>query len=186
MTKRPEVLGKIDVSDPKLSTDPQSPETAWQTEAGGRVSLAEPPPPWEVSDSELPLSEARRFVDVPANWTLRWINPRLLDQFGWRDWQPVMASDPKVKVHVSSMVSPEGNVRRGGATGDILAWMYTSWVESRRRLLAEETDRLTRSSVEQQQQLKEDFRRGKYGPYMRIESATHPTHTMGEGRTMRD
>ncbi len=97
-----------------------------------------------------------------------------------------MASDPKVKVHVSSMVSPEGNVRRGGATGDILAWMYTSWVESRRRLLAEETDRLTRSSVEQQQQLKEDFRRGKYGPYMRIESATHPTHTMGEGRTMRD
>lgn len=183
MAKRPEVLGTIPNS--KLDPTPKGDATAWETPAGS-VSLAEPPPPWETSEPGLALSDAKRFVETPANWTLRWINPRLLDQFGWRDWQPVMASDPKVKVRVSTMVSPEGNIRRGGASGDILAWMYTSWVESRRRQLAEDTARLTRSSVEQQETLRDDFKRGKYGPYMKLEDARHPTHTQGEGRSMRD
>jgi hypothetical protein len=84
------------------------------------------------------------------------------------------------------MVSPEGNIRRGGNTGDILAWMYTSWVESRRRQMQREVDALTDSSVNRQNELREDFARGKYGPNIRLEGAKHPTHTMAEGRSMRD
>jgi hypothetical protein len=145
--------------------------------------MAEPPPPWELDDhSGLTESDAKRFVNCPANITLRWINPRLLDQFGWRDWQPVMASDPRFTVHVQTMISPEGNIRRGGFTGDILAWMYTSWVESRRRLLQKETARLTQSAVEQQEVLKDEFAKGKYGPNLKLEGAIHPRYTNVETR----
>ena len=175
-----EVLGTID---PPL-TDPRPAESAY---VGGTVDLTEPPPPWEVDEkSHLALSDARRFVEVPDNWELRWINPKLLDQLGWRYWQPVMASDERVTVHVQTMVSPEGNIRRGGATGDLLAWMYTSWVESRRQEQARLTAELTQSAVDRQETLKEEFKRGKYGPYVRLDSARHPTHTMGDGRSMTD
>ena len=171
------ILGVI--PDSKLISDPtpQGSETEWQTDAG-TMSVVEPPPPWELpSNSELLDSDARRFIDFPENWTVRWINPRLLDQFGWRDWQPVMASDPRIKVHVDTMVSPEGNIRRGGAGGDFLAWMYTSWVESRRRKFSEETARLTQSAVDRQERLKEDFKRGKYGPNIDLTAAQHPKYT---------
>lgn len=165
---------------------PQGSATEWETDAG-QVSVVEPPPPWELpGNSDLLDSDARRFLTYPDNWTVRWINPRLLDQFGWRDWQPVMASDPRITVHVETMVSPEGNIRRGGMSGDILAWMFTSWVESRRRLLQQETDRLTRSAPERQEQLKEDFRRGKYGPNIQLTEARHPRYTNADPRTMRD
>ena len=179
---RAEVLGTMKLD----TTDPQGTETQWDS-GDGQMSMSEPPPPWEVDEqSNLTLSDARRFVEVPSNWTLRWINPRLLDQFGWRDWRPVLMSDPQVKSRVDTMVSPEGNIRRGGFTGDILAWMYTSWVESRRKQLQRDTDALTASSVKRQDQLREDFRSGKYGPNVRLEEAKHPTHTMAEGRSMRD
>lgn len=179
-----EVLGVLDST--ITAPGPQGAESQWQG-PDGQVSLSEPPPPWELDEtSDLALSDARRFVEVPSNWTLHWINPRLLDQFGWRDWQPVMASDPHVKVRVETMVSPEGNIRRGGFAGDILAWMYTSWVVSRRRQLQKQTDKLTNSAVNKQSELRDEFSRGKYGPYVRLEEARHPTHTMVEGRSMRD
>lgn len=180
-----EVLGVIPNS-PLTDPTPQGVDTQWEG-ADGQVSVSEPPPPWEIDErGDLLLSDARKFVDVPKNWTLRWINPRLLDQFGWRDWKPVMASDDNVRVKVETMVSPEGNIRRGGFTGDILAWMYTSWVESRRRQLQKATDQLAASSVNRQEELREEFRRGKYGPNIRLEEARHPTHTIGDGRSMRD
>lgn len=179
-----EVLGVLDST--ITAPGPQGVDTQWEG-ADGQVAMAEPPPPWELpSNSDRLDSDARRFVDVPKNWTLRWINPKLLDQFGWRDWKPVMASDPNVKVHVESMIAPEGNIRRGGLTGDILAWMYTSWVESRRKLIQQRTDQQTDASVRRQEELREDFARGKYGPNVRLEEARHPSHTMGEGRSMRD
>ncbi len=179
-----EVLGTID----SKITDPQLQETTTQWEsADGQVSMTEPPPPWELDEqSDLLMSDARRFVEVPKNWTLRWINPRLLDQFGWRDWRPVMASDPNCKVRVESMIAPEGNIRRGGFTGDILAWMYTSWVESRRRQLQALTDAQSDAAVRKQDTLREEFARGKFGPYVRLEEAHHPSHTMAEGKSMRD
>jgi hypothetical protein len=175
------VLGSI--QDSKiLDPTPQGTETQWQG-ADGQVSMAEPPPPWELaSSSELADSDAKRFVDCPANITLRWINPRVLDSEGWRDWQPVMASDTRFKVHVHTMVSPEGNIRRGGFSGDILAWMYTSWVESRRKLYDQRTMEQAQAAVDKQQQLKDEFARGKYGPYVKLEGATHPRYTNVETR----
>ena len=178
-TPRPEILGvvKDTLTDPKPDTP---------SYVGGTVEMTEPPPPWEVDESCVLLpSDARRFVDVPTNWELRWINPKLLDQLGWRYWQPVMKSDSRIKVLVDTMVSPEGNIRRGGMTGDILAWMYASWVESRRQERQKLTDQLTQSAVDRQDTLKEDFKRGKYGP-IRLEGARHPTHTMADGRSMTD
>ena len=179
-----EILGVVDST--ITAPGPKGVDTQWEG-ADGHVSMAEPPPPWETdSNSDRLDSDARRFVKVPDNWTLRWINPRILDQFGWRDWKPVMASDKGVSVTVESMIAPEGNIRRGGMTGDILAWMYTSWFESRRRQIQKETDRQTDSSVRKQEELRDDFARGKYGPNIRLEEAKHPTHTMAEGRSMRD
>lgn len=175
------VLGVI--NDTKLlDPTPQGTHAQWQG-ADGQVSMAEPPPPWELdSNSDLADSDARRFVDCPANITLRWINPRVLDAEGWRDWQPVMASDPRFTVHVATMVSPEGNIRRGGFSGDILAWMYTSWVLSRRKLLDRDTARLTQSAVDHQDELKEEFRRGKYGRNISLDAAKHPRYTNVETR----
>lgn len=180
-----QILGRI-TNPHMLDPTPQGADTQYETEHAS-ISVSEPPPPWELeSDSSLTQSDARRFVDAPANLTLRWINPRVLDAEGWRDWQPVMVTDPRFTCHVQTMVSPEGNIRRGGPTGDLLAWMYTSWVESRRKRLAEQTARQTANSKAEQEKLYEDFKRGKYGPYMHLESAKHPTHTMAEGRSMKD
>jgi hypothetical protein len=180
-----QVLGSI--TDPKLlDPQPQSAQTQYETPSGS-IAVTEPPPPWELEDSSSPTqSDARRYVTPPDNITLRWINPRVLDSEGWRDWQPVMVSDKRFKVNVQTMVTPEGNIRRGGPNGDLLAWMPTSWVESRRRLMAAATARQTNNAKAEQEKLFEDFKRGKYGPYMHLDSGKHPTHTMAEGRSMKD
>jgi hypothetical protein len=184
-SKRPEVVGVI--TDPRI-LDPQPLQTQTQWEGqDGSITVTEPPPPWELEDSSSPTqSDATRYVTKPENITLRWINPRVLDAEGWRDWQPVMVSDPRFNAKVATMVTAEGNIRRGGLNGDILAWMFTSWVVSRRRQLAEATARQTGMSREKQEQLRDDFARGKYGPHIHLDGAQHPTHTMGEGRSMRD
>ena len=181
-----QVLGTI--TDPRiLDPQPQSAQTQYEAPDGVNVSVTEPPPPWELEDSSSPTqSDATRYVTKPDNITFRWINPRVLDAEGWRDWQPVMVSDPRFNAKVATMVTPEGNIRRGGPSGDILAWMFTSWVISRRKQLDEATARQTGSAKGKQDQLREDFARGKYGPYVRLEGATHPTHTMVEGKSMRD
>jgi hypothetical protein len=179
-----QVLGTIkdSITDPQ----PQGTAAAWTRDDGTPIELVEPPPPWELEDKGHADSDARRFVDVPKEWSLRWINPRLLDSLGWRYWQPVMASDPRVKVKVPSMVDVANNIRRGGHTGDVLGWMYTAWVESRWRQRREQTAQLTQSAVERQESLREEFKRGAFGPYVAMADARHPTHTMAEGRSMRD
>lgn len=150
------------------------------------IHSPEPPPPWETGDTRYAASDARQFVDVPENWELRWINPKTLDQFGWRYWQPVLASDPRVTVKVDTMISPEHNIRRGGQTGDILAWMYRSWVAKRKQELAAASAQLKQSSVDRTGQLKEEFRRGTYGPNVSVSEARHPTHTIADGKSMVD
>lgn len=176
----PEELGSVSASitDPK----PETPTTAWQGPSG-QVDLTEAPPPWEINEQDYSASDARRFLSVPETWTLRWINPKLLEQFGWRYWQPVMASDSRVTVKVAQMVGPDNNIRRGA---DILAWMPTTWVESRKKQKAAAVAKLTASAVNRQSQLRDEFRRGTYGPYLKLEEATHPTHTIADGRTMKD
>lgn len=171
-----EVLGEI-----RATPAPETPGVTYQTAGGPAMTIAEPPPPWEIEDEQFMLSDARRFIDVPPTWTLRWVNPRLLESQGWQHWSPISASDPRVRVKVESMVAPDGTVRRGGiSTGDILAWMYTSWVESRRRVLAQETAKMTQSAVDRQAQLREQFQRAG----LVLESAVHPTHTMADGRSL--
>ena len=178
-----EVLGTItpDITDPA----PIHEQATWTSPSGQTIDLVEEPPPWEVGHAtEYTPSDARRFVDVPADWVLRWANPRLIDLNGWEYWKAVSASDSRVTVKVKAMVTVDNLIRRGGQTGDILVWMPRHWVESRRRQFQDATDRLTRSAVDKQQGLKEDFARGKYGQFVKLDTARHPTHTMGEGRTM--
>ena len=149
-----EVLGTVSpqITDPSL----QGPTTLWTGPAGAPVEMSEPPPPWELEDTEYAPSDARRYVDVPDTWTLRWINPKLLESTGWRYWQPVMASDPRVKVKVDTMIGPDNNIRRGGVVGDILGWMYTTWVISRRAQLQKETESQTQSAADRHETLKNE------------------------------
>ena len=182
---QPKELGVIPTK--LLEPEPKQEGALWtEPDAGVTIDFTEPPPPWEVDPSHTRHdTDARRFVKVPDNWELRWINPRLIDQLGWRDWQPVMSSDPRVTVLVKQMISPENNIRRGGQGGDILAWMFKSWVESRKAIKAERSVRQRASSVTRLQQLEEAAAQGKFGRYVRV-SGHHPTHTMGEGKSMRD
>lgn len=182
---KPQILGTIPLDTPTVAA-PAPTDTQWVSGSGAQVDLTEPPPPWEApGNSEFLASDARRFVDVPDNWCLRWINPRLLESEGWRDWQPVKGSDPKVTVRVNTMLAPDNTVRRGGADrGDILCWMYQSWVASREKQFQAATDRLTASAPAKQRELQDDFRRGKYGPHLHLDAVTHPTHTMAEGKTL--
>lgn len=173
-----EILGVV--SEDITDSTPQQASATW---AGGDMSLTEPPPPWELEDGEFTQSDARRYVDVPENWVLRWANPKLIEATGWREWKTVKPSDgAHVKLKVDSMLCPDGTIRRGGATGDVLVWMYRSWVESRRQQLLRATQRQSDSAVRQQEQLYDEFaRRG-----LRVDHAKHPTHTMAEGRSMTD
>ncbi len=179
-----EVLGHIPADSPVLDTTPQGPETIWQSESGTVVSFAEEPPPWELAGGEDTLSDAARFVDAPPEVTLRWINPRVLDSEGWRDWRAVSASDKRFKVRVATMVAPDGLIRRGGATGDILAFMPTHWVESRRAILLKRTQAQSQAAVDKQEALREEFR--KISPFLHLDAAKHPSHTNADGRTMTD
>jgi len=178
----PQVLGTIASDNPLLSVQPQGTVTEWTSPDGSKITLTEPPPPWEVADHGYAPSDARRFVEVPPNWKLRWVNPRLLDSEGWRDWQALSASDPRVTVKVPTMVSPENYIRRGGSGGDILCWMWQGWYDSKIRLHSQRTAEQSGKAVEQHQQLKEESARGTFGPHVKIEGVTHPTHTMAEGK----
>ena len=144
-------------------------------------------PPWE-SDPRWTRdnTNARRFVDAPDRWELRWLNPRQIDHSGLRDWQVVAASDPRVTVKNRSMIAPDNTIRKGGHGGMILAFMPKTWVESRNRLKNSQVNRRTQSAVDRQQDVKERINRGEYGPHVKVTSAAHPTHTSGDGRTMTD
>ena len=149
-----------------------------------KTLLDEPPPPWEVDPKYLKHNtDARRFVDCPENIELRWLNPKQIDVSGWRDWQKVDPQDSRFKLKNKSLKRTDNTIRRGGETGDILAWMYKSWVESRKQVKAEIVRKRTQSAVDRQRQLTEEIRRGHYYK-VTMDSAKHPSHTMGEGRTM--
>src|SRR5262245_16922299 len=45
-------------------------------------------PPWETNPEwHRHNTDARRYVTVPAEWELRWLNPRLIEEVGLRDWR---------------------------------------------------------------------------------------------------
>lgn len=172
-----EVLGEIKVTGPKV--------TAWEDpDFKTIIEMESGPPPWE-SQTERP-SDARNFLDCPKDWELRWINPKLLDQEGWRGWTPVRAKDPRVTIHVPSMISPEHQIRRGGHGGDLLAYMPRHWFLVRREQYRTRVKAQTQSSVDRMERLREETARGKFGVGSQIESAVHPAYTQGDGRTMTD
>ena len=173
-----EVLGVIPSDHKVLDPAPQGAESQWQTESGGGVSFNEEPPPWELAGGDDELSDARRYVDAPKDVTLRWINPKLLDSQGWRYWRPVLKSDPRFTVKVDQMVGPDGNIRRGGATGDILAFMPTHWVESRRKILEKKTQEQSQAAVDKVANLKDELKR--ISRYFDLESARHPKYTSAD------
>lgn len=167
--------------------------TAPEAKVLGSINLSPtvPPfddrPPWEVDEHfGKHNSDARRFVDVPADWELRWLNPRLIDQIGTRYWQAVSASDPRVTVKVAMLRSPENYIRRGGPGGDILFYMPKSWVESRARWKAERNAKTTQSAVDRAAATAEAINRGEFGSKVSQATVTHPTHTIADGRSMRD
>lgn len=181
---RPEVLGTIPHDSKLLSPEPVRPSVTWTNSEGVTFEITEPPAPWEVGEPGQSPSDARRFVECPPQWKLRWVNPRLLESEGWRDWQPVMASDPRVKVKVSSMVSPENYIRRGGIGGDILCWMWEGWYKSRAQQLIVRTMQQTESAFNKPEVLKEEFKRGTFKG-VRLEEANHPTHTLLDGKSLK-
>jgi hypothetical protein len=162
-----------------LGTMPLPPPTPVQSE--------EPPPPWETDPVYLRHNgDARRFVRVPDNVELRWLSPRLVSVSGLRDWQAVPAKgDSRFKLLNKSMAAPDNTIRRGGHDGMFLAWMYRSWVESRKKLKAAQVARHTQSAVARQDALRQQFRRGSFSG-ITVDSAQHPTHTIAEGATMAD
>lgn len=161
-------------------------DASWDEETKTLVQMEEGPPPWETAGDG--NSDARQFLTCPEDWVLYWINPRQLDASGWRGWQHVRAKDPRVKVLVPSMVSPEGMVRRGGPTGDILAYMPLHWYAQRKAEFARLNARQTQASVDRLENLKEQinsggFDGGRLGMHL---DATHPTHTIGDMRGAND
>lgn len=174
-----ELLGVIPDSTVETIQKPQ-PTTSYND----GVDVTTLPPPWETDPRwSRDNTNARQFVDVPDEWELRWLNPRLIDQFGWRDWMPVMSSDPRVKVKVRALVTVGNNIQRGGPNGPILAFMPRHWVESRQRIKDERVKRLSQSAVERQESLRETLKRSTRGGVV-VTGVTHPTHTMGEGVDM--
>lgn len=182
-----QLLGTIDTTNPLLTAAPQGTVTEWTSPDGTQITLTEPPPPWEISDNQYAPSDARRFVETPPNWKLHWLNPRLLESEGWRDWQPLMASDNRVHVKVPSMVSPEGYIRRGGQGGDLLCWMWQGWHESKIRLHVQRTAEQYGKAAQDHDALKEESQRGTFGPHVRIEGVSRPgaTNTQLDGRVLK-
>lgn len=172
-TPQPRLLGEIDLN-------PSSPKSPTFEEDG--------PPPWEVERGYLKHNtDARRFVSVPDNWELRWLNPRQISHSGLRDWQPVLATDARVKVRTRAMIhTPEHYIRKGGQDGDILCFMPRTWVISRMRIKAERARLKSQSAVDRQRQTVEEIRRGNFGPNISVDSYQHPTHTIGDPKTMTD
>lgn len=146
-------------------------------------------PPWEIDDGwKKHNTNARQFVTVPDSWELRWLNPALIEHIGTRDWRAVVTEKGKVTIKrgYEQMVSPEGYIRKGGSQkGLILFYMPKSWVESRQRIKELESAKLKTGAVNRAAETAERINRGEYGQNVGA-SVRHPSHTIGDGRSMTD
>ncbi len=146
-----------------------------------------PPPPWEVDPAyNRHDSDARKFLEAPANITLRWLNPKIVSQSSMRDWKAVPAKgDPRFVLKLKSMRAPDNTVRRGDHNGDFLAWMYTAWVESRAKLKRDRVDRRSGQAGDRALSTQEAYRRGKFSRYVTSpEPGREPTDTLADGRSL--
>jgi hypothetical protein len=145
-----------------------------------------PRPPWETDPQyDRHDSDARKFLECGPEFTLRWLNPKLVSQTGLRHWQAVPArGDRRFKLKLASLMAPDNTIRRGDHGGDFLAWMYTEWVESNTKRKMARNSREKQKASEQYQTTREAINRGKFSPYIRSEEGLHPTHTIADGRMM--
>lgn len=145
------------------------------------------PPPWETDPRwGRDNTDARRFIECPETWELRWLNPRLIDQAGFRDWRAIPADHERVTLKVPAMHAPDNTIRRGSHHGDLLCFMPKSWMDSRRKIKAMRAQRATQSSVDRQEQVKEEMRRGHFGRNVSPGESKHPGDNLVDGRTIRD
>ena len=146
------------------------------------------PPPWESDPRYFKHNtDARRFVDVPETWELRWLAPKQVERDGFRDWQTVPAQgDDRITVKNRSMIAADNTIRRGGHGGDFLAYMPKTWVASRWRIKSEKARRAAMSSRERVEQFKEQMAKGNFGPHQKVTEASVPTAagTLADGRTL--
>ena len=143
------------------------------------------PPPWEVDPRWAKHNtDARRFVDVPDHWELRWLNPKRIDAAGFRDWQTLSVADSRVTLKVPAMKTVEGHVRRGGQTGDLLCFMPRTWVESRRRITSARAAQTRQSGRDRNERFREEMNQGHFGPHQRVTELKTPVGTRTDGRTL--
>lgn len=185
---KPEVLGTIK---PGVLREDVASSAKWVSADGTVVDLSAPPP-WAVEAQRGAMkTDARVFVDVPEDWVLRWMSPKLIDQRGYNGWLPLSTSDERVRVKVTQMRSPDNLVRRGyGNTSDILVFMPRHWYERRMADKAAYAQRMAASGREKQQQFSDNIRRGKFGPFIKPGFSEQdsgfktPAATQFDGRAM--
>jgi len=177
-----ELLGSID---PTTLDHPSPSFQGWVSDSGETIELEAGPPPWEVNLADpRQNTDARRFFrEIPEEWMLRWMNPKMLQHAGPRWWKPVTTSHPRVKLIATEMRHVDNTVRRGGEGGDILHYMPRHWWESRLRTKAEQVRRATGAALDT---MAEATGKATRTGYMTVDQAVHPTHTHGEGRSMKD
>ena len=170
-----------------LSSEAEELQHAPQATSLGFLNVNDAPPPWETEAKwARDSTNARRFLDFPDEWEVRWLNPRLVQQFGLRYWQAVPADHEKVALKVPAMHAPDNTVRRFDHNGDFLAFMPKSWVESRERLRKERTTRALGLDRKKAEDTKEAINRGEYGPHIKVDHIRRPTNTQAEGSSMTD
>lgn len=188
-------MGQYQPKDPKLSSAAEELLYTPQPKPLGTVKLSnlqkamqDDPPPWEQADvKRFRPSDVRRFVDIPDDWEVRWLSPRLVDQYGLRYWRAVPADHEGITLKVPSMHAPDNTIRKANHTnGPFLAYMPKHWVASRQRLKEEEVVKRTAAAMRRVGDTIEQVNRGAYGPFVHVDRFRHPTHTTGDGRTMTD
>lgn len=182
----PQYLGSLDLN----QISPPAKTSTWTDADGTSFTIDEPPPPWEVDPRHgKDTTNARRFLArSPTNVEFRWINPKLLDSQGWRDWQPVMTSDDRFKLkreYETSMSDVTNNIRKGPG-GPILAFMPTSWVESRKRMKLQRAQAAKARSADRHDEVANRINRGDFGRYVQVDGTPkYPTNTQLDGRLAR-
>ena len=148
-------------------------------------ALNDEPPPWETKQTHN-QTDARRFVDYPDEWEVRWINPRLASQFGMRYWRAIPADHDRVKVLIPQMHAADNTVRRFDHNGDFLAYMPKAWIASRDRMKRDRVDRARGLDRKKAEDTRESINRGDFGPYVKVDHIKRPSNTQGEGSSMVD
>jgi len=171
----------------ELMHAPESKSLGFIDPSLGFIDPSDEAPPWEIEGKwAKDATNARRFVDFPEEWEVRWLNPRLVNQIGLRYWKAVPADHEGVKIKVPTMRAPDNTVRRFDHNGDFLAYMPKAWIASRDRMKVERVTRALGLDRKKAEDTQESINRGEYGPYVHVDHIRRPSNTQAEGSSMTD